>query len=138
LTRTSPVWTGSPNSAVGCARPCSPTARLVSGTYVRRPTTLRLGEAAVRAATAAGIADEQAALAFFTLQDYVLGHTIEEQSRDELLAARAKTPQPTPEETEEYPVFGAAIGHWAATDADARFGYGLDVLIDGLRSRHCG
>ena len=111
-------------------------ARVVSGTYVRRPNTLRFGDTAVRAALAAGIPAEEAGLAFFTLQDYVLGHTIEEQSRNELLSSRAEPPDQAPEVAEQYPAIRVAIEHWAATDADVRFHYGLDVLIDGLRARH--
>ncbi|MCX4751111.1 TetR/AcrR family transcriptional regulator C-terminal domain-containing protein [Kitasatospora sp. NBC_01287] len=110
-------------------------ARVVSGTFVRQPDTLRTGEVAIRAALAAGIAPEHAALAFFTLQDYVLGHTIEEQSRADLIAERGREEAPGPQETEDFPAIGAAIGHWAAIEPDARFEYGLGLLLDGLRAR---
>ncbi|MFI8461553.1 TetR family transcriptional regulator [Kitasatospora sp. NPDC085464] len=51
-------------------------ARVLSGTYVRRPNTLRFGEAAVQALAAAGVPETETALAFFTIQDDVLGHVI--------------------------------------------------------------
>ncbi|MFJ1708101.1 TetR/AcrR family transcriptional regulator C-terminal domain-containing protein [Kitasatospora sp. NPDC088346] len=110
-------------------------ARVLSGTYVRRPNTLGFGEAAVHALAAAGVPETETALAFFTIQDYVLGHVIEEQSREHQLATTDRTPTPDTAATGDYPAIGTAIRHWAARTPDDRFEYGLRLLLDGLDRR---
>ncbi|MEU9129660.1 TetR/AcrR family transcriptional regulator C-terminal domain-containing protein [Kitasatospora sp. NPDC048540] len=65
----------------------------------------------------------------------MLGHTIEEQSREQQLATTRRTPVPAPEEAADHPAIGAAIGHWAARTPDHRFEYGLALLLDGIRAR---
>ncbi|MEU9079264.1 TetR/AcrR family transcriptional regulator C-terminal domain-containing protein [Kitasatospora sp. NPDC004745] len=110
-------------------------ARVVSGTYVRQPNTLRFGEVAVRALAEAGVPAEETALAFFAVQDYVLGHVIEEQSREQQLATTDRSPVPDASATGDYAAIGAAIRHWADRTPDDRFEYGLRLLLDGLDRR---
>ncbi|GIG61958.1 putative transcriptional regulator, TetR family protein [Longispora fulva] len=110
-------------------------ARVVAGTYVRQPNTLRFGDVAVRAAVAAGIPVEHAGLVHFALQDYVLGHTIEEQSRDELTAAGEWTERQSPIDPAEFPDISAAVEAVGRTDPEDLFRYGLDLFLDGVRAR---
>lgn len=113
-------------------------ARVVAGSYVRQPNTLRFGEAAVRALADCGVPAEETALAFFTVQDYVLGHVIEEQSRERQLAAKERTVAPRAAQSADFPAIGAAIRSWATRTPDERFEYGLRLLLGGLRARPTG
>jgi TetR/AcrR family transcriptional regulator, tetracycline repressor protein len=71
------------------------------------------------AALQAGVADTHAELTARTVVYYVLGFTVDEQSRRQWDAAGAELPAPAP----------------LADDADARFGYGVQMLIDGITTR---
>lgn len=108
-------------------------ARVVSGTYVRQPNTLYFGNVAVRAAIAAGVPIEQAGLVVFTIQDYVLGHTIEEQAREQLIAAGEWDDRRTPIDPDRYPELGIALDHLVHhTTAEQRFRHGLDLILAGI------
>jgi AcrR family transcriptional regulator len=104
-------------------------ARVVAGTFVRQPNTLRAGEAAVRAALAAGVPHGEAGVAVFSLQYYVLGQTIEEQAR----AGTTATPTGPPDGFAE---ITAVVAAWDTLSADDRFAYGLDLFLRGLGNRY--
>ena len=111
-------------------------ARVVAGTFVTEPNTLKIAEASVRAAVAAGAPPGEAALLAFALQEYVLGHSIEEQARAELARRDpAAVPGPPDLDHDRYPAFSAAAAH---LPPDARgpagFSFGLKLLLAGTRS----
>ncbi|HTU05408.1 MAG TPA: TetR/AcrR family transcriptional regulator C-terminal domain-containing protein, partial [Trebonia sp.] len=110
-------------------------ARVVAGTFVTEPNTLKVAEAGVRAALAAGAPPGEAALAAFALQEYVLGHTIEEQARADLLRDDpAAPPVPLDLDRDRYPAFSTEVAH---LPLDARglagFSFGLKILLAGTR-----
>jgi TetR/AcrR family transcriptional regulator, tetracycline repressor protein len=104
-------------------------ARVVSGTFVSEPNTLRFGDAAVRAALAAGVPAEKAVLTAFTIQYFVLGQTIEEQAAADFVGSKGQQPRV---DAEHSPDLRAAIEEFNATSAEQRFHYGLAVLLDGI------
>lgn len=104
-------------------------ARVVAGTHVAEPNTVRSGELAVRVLAEAGFPLDRAGWVVFAALYYVLGHTIEEQAqraagdwerrgadlpRTELLRAMDGVVEADPEE---------------------RFAYGLELFLDGVRLR---
>lgn len=116
-------------------------ARVVAGTYVVGPNTLAVGSLGVDVLTRAGLPAERAGWVMFALSEYVLGHTIEEQSQKERAAAvaianreasDAIAAQSSPPEAKPY--LDALRAVTSADPAD-RFRYGLDLFLDGLRQR---
>lgn len=94
-------------------------AELVSATYASRLTTSKGRERLVSAAIRAGMPRQEAELAAFTLLYYVLGETVDEQSRMQMDSAGALPEGASPlEETE---------------DATARFDFGLQLFVAGVR-----
>ena len=81
----------------------------------------RVLDALTDAAAEAGVAAGQAGLAARTIVYYVLGFTVDEQSRLQWDAAGAELP-------EEQSVL--------TDDADARFRFGLDLLVNGIAATH--
>jgi len=103
-------------------------ARVVAGSYVTGPSTVLFGNTAVRLLQDAGLPPEKAGWAAVAVSHYVLGHTIEEQARAELIEAGVWAQKMT--------AFGAMTDQVAATTFDAdpaeRFAYGLRLLLDGI------
>ncbi|WP_063050555.1 TetR/AcrR family transcriptional regulator C-terminal domain-containing protein [Nocardia arthritidis] len=94
-------------------------AELVSATYASRLTTSKGRERLVSAAIRAGMPRQEAELTAFTLLYYVLGETVDEQSRMQMDSAGALPDGASPlEET---------------TDATARFDFGLQLFVAGVR-----
>jgi hypothetical protein len=73
----------------------------------------------------------EAGVAVFSLQYYVLGQTIEEQAR-----ATASAPVAPPVGPPEFGEITSVVAAWDTLGADDRFGYGLDLLLRGLRDRY--
>lgn len=95
-------------------------AELVSATYASRLTTSKGRERLAAAVIRAGIPRAEAELAAYTLLYYVLGHTVDEQSRMQMDSAGALTADDTLA---------------ASEDPTARFDYGLQLFIAGIRHR---
>ncbi|MEU2041721.1 TetR/AcrR family transcriptional regulator C-terminal domain-containing protein [Nocardia niwae] len=94
-------------------------AELVSATYASRLTTSKGRERLVSAAIRAGMPRQEAELAAFTLLYYVLGETVDEQSRMQMDSVGALPEGASPlEET---------------IDATARFDFGLQLFVAGVR-----
>ncbi len=110
-------------------------ARVFGGTHTTGPHTLAFAETALGALREAGLRDEDAARAFLTLVNYVLGHTLEEQ------AALSGTPEDTgavgrlrdATTPGAHPHLTAALPALTSPDFDAHFAFGLRVLVEGLR-----
>ncbi|NKY58679.1 TetR/AcrR family transcriptional regulator C-terminal domain-containing protein [Nocardia flavorosea] len=97
-------------------------AELVSATYASRLTTSKGRERIAGAAIRAGMPREQAELAAYTLLYYVLGHTVDEQSRMQMDSAGALPTPSSPEPAED-------------PDPTARFDFGLQLFTAGIRHR---
>lgn len=96
-------------------------AELVSATYASRLTTSKGRERLVAAIIRAGMPRAEAELAAYTLLYYVLGYTLDEQSRLQMDSAGA------------LPDSGAPLDE--APDPTARFDFGLQLFASGVRHR---
>ncbi|WP_280314542.1 TetR/AcrR family transcriptional regulator C-terminal domain-containing protein [Nocardia abscessus] len=94
-------------------------AELVSATYASRLTTSKGRERLVSAVIRAGMPRQEAELTAFTLLYYVLGETVDEQSRMQMDSAGALPDDASP--LAETP------------DATARFDFGLQLFVAGVR-----
>lgn len=103
-------------------------ARLFSGAFFLLPNALAYGEAVITALGESGLSSRDIAWAADTLTYYVIGHTIEEQlaaalpgnGRDATARlAGAADPQRRP--------------HIPAPHHQEHFGYGLRLIVDGIR-----
>jgi TetR/AcrR family tetracycline transcriptional repressor len=104
--------------------------RVVAGRYVIGAHTLAFGEKAVRALLDAGQPPREAAWATWTIGYYIFGLVQEEQAApDADLAAMADSA-----DAELYPAMAATVPHHLPTDFDARFEFGLKMVLDGLPS----
>jgi TetR/AcrR family transcriptional regulator, tetracycline repressor protein len=110
-------------------------ARMVAGTRLRDPAVYAAMEAALRVFAAAGVAPGKAAVFLKTVNDYVIGFTIEQQAvlsptgernPEYDLAAREARMDP-----ELYPL-SRSIGPAMFGNFDVNFERGLDLLIAGF------
>ncbi|MEU4313461.1 TetR/AcrR family transcriptional regulator C-terminal domain-containing protein [Nocardia sp. NPDC024068] len=118
-------WSGALTELAHRLRDCLLTyrdgAELVSSTYASRLTTNKGRERFSSAVIRAGMPRDQAELAAYTLLYYVLGHTVDEQSRMQMDSAGALA-DPAGEPAD-------------ATDPTARFDFGLQLFTAGIRHR---
>jgi TetR/AcrR family tetracycline transcriptional repressor len=111
-------------------------ARLLAGTFVAQPNTLRTGQAFLIAVRDAGFTDAEAGATAFALLYYILGHTIEEQAREELIAAGRWQPRRDAVDavnSAAFPDFSHVVRAMDNSSGDARFAHGLQLFIDGIR-----
>ncbi|MFZ2530620.1 MAG: TetR/AcrR family transcriptional regulator C-terminal domain-containing protein [Rhodococcus sp. (in: high G+C Gram-positive bacteria)] len=109
-------------------------AELVASSYASRLTTSRARDSFVAAAQHAGLSRAHAELAGFALLHYVLGHTVDEQSRIQLAEFGALTRSPvSPDVTTDNP--GTSDEDLLDGDPAVRFDFGLDLFVDGIRRR---
>ncbi|QSQ25292.1 TetR/AcrR family transcriptional regulator C-terminal domain-containing protein [Pyxidicoccus parkwayensis] len=111
-------------------------ARVYAGTAVVSENTLRVSDLLIGALGRAALKPREASWAAFSVLDYVLGFTIEEQS---LGAQKAEGP-PVAERIRalakgRFPHVAAAADAIVDPDFDARFAFGLELLVSGLRNR---
>ncbi|WP_028477548.1 TetR/AcrR family transcriptional regulator C-terminal domain-containing protein [Nocardia sp. CNY236] len=116
-------WSGQISELAHRLRTCLLTyrdgAELVSSTYASRLTTSKGRERMASAVIRAGMPRTEAELAASTLLYYVLGQTVDEQSRMQMDSAGALADDATP---------------WEETvDATARFDFGLRLFVAGVR-----
>ena len=109
-------------------------AELVSATYASRMTNSRVRETFAAVGLRSGLSREHAELASYSLLYYVLGHTVDEQSRAQMesvgaLTRAALSPDaPTSE-------IGAYDDDLLDGDPAVRFDFGLSLFVDGIRAR---
>ncbi|MBB5083226.1 TetR/AcrR family transcriptional regulator C-terminal domain-containing protein [Nonomuraea endophytica] len=104
-------------------------ARVVAGTYVTEPNTVRGGDQAMRILTDAGFPLDRAAWVIFTAMYYVLGHTIEEQAQREAGDWERRGSELAG------PELRRAVEALITADPEERFAYGLELFLDGVRLR---
>ena len=109
-------------------------AELVASSYASRLTTSRARDSFVAVTQRAGLSRAHAELAGYALLHYVLGHTVDEQSRLQLAEFGALTRSPvSPDVTTETPA--TSDDDLLDGDPAVRFDFGLDLLVDGIRRR---
>lgn len=114
-------------------------ARVYAGTYVVSENTLRVSEALIGALSRAGLSPRVASWGSFSVLDYVLGFSIEEQAflhpgaegldlgeREKRLKALSLS---------GFPYVASAADDILDRDLDRRFAFGLELLVAGLRSQ---
>ncbi len=130
--------TGSARGLRGMMRSHRDGARVFSGTYLTDDSTVASSEIPLRFLTAAGLSVQRAAWAWQTLYSFVVGFTIEEQAVE-----------PTPGHPDHRFDPGARAERLAGNDAplataagehmfgevEARFAFGLQVILDGLAAQ---
>jgi TetR/AcrR family tetracycline transcriptional repressor len=107
-------------------------ARLVTGTYVAQPNTLRTGNMFMRTLLEVGLSHEQAGTAVFALVYYIFGYAIEEQARAELRATGQWAHRMDALDDEHFPDIARAARALDTGDPDIRFQQGLQIFIDGI------
>lgn len=113
-------------------------ARVFAGTFVARPNVLSMGEVVIGSLRDAGFAAQTSARAVFSLMYFVMGFVIEEQALIEQ-GREAGGTHPLAEalaafcsSTEGYPNIRASLPELLDTDQEARFDFGVDMVISGL------
>jgi AcrR family transcriptional regulator len=111
-------------------------ARLFSAAFFPPPNALAYGEAIIAALRESGLSSRDASWAADTLTCYVVGHTVEEQLAAALPgrghdAAARLTGAVDPK---SHPHLYAALAHIPAPHHQEHFGYGLRLIIDGIRA----
>ena len=124
-------------------------ARVFAGTFPVLDHVLRLSDAIVGTLRQAGAEETEAVRASFTLLYFVLGFTIEEQAAEEQAAEEQASSPPdggtaglprlpqrlTAAQVARYPHAASAVAIMSTDDAEARFRFGLDLLVGGLARR---
>ena len=118
-------------------------ARVYAGTFPTMDNVLRISDHVIARLRAAGADERMAVHTLFTMQYFVIGFTIEEQAtmpppagggNGEGVDLKRVAQQLTAEQAARYPNAAATVMLLASDDADARFRFGLDRLIDGLKA----
>jgi TetR/AcrR family tetracycline transcriptional repressor len=113
-------------------------ARVYAGTYVVSDNVMRVGEALMAPLHEAGADAKLASWGAFSLLYYMLGFVIEETglAADTLAAedVQARSAQFTAQ-AQRFPLLSGAHAHVFDSDFDARFEFGLDLLLAGLAER---
>lgn len=109
-------------------------AELVSATYASRLTTSGARDAFVATAGRAGLSRAHAELTGYALLHYVLGHTLDEQSRLQMAEFGALTRAAVAPgvDTENEP---ASDDDLLDGDPAVRFDFALTLFVDGIRAR---
>lgn len=111
-------------------------ARLYAGTFPVTEDVMRISDRIIAVLRANGADEQTAVRSVFTLQYYVLGFTIEEQATTNAnpdgVDVRDRALRVTAAMADRYPFGAAAVGVLAADDDEARFLFGLDLLLSGL------
>ncbi|MGW6374871.1 TetR/AcrR family transcriptional regulator C-terminal domain-containing protein [Rhodococcus sp. NPDC055112] len=96
-------------------------AELAAASYSARLATNDARDTLARACVEAGLPDDESELAADTLLYYILGQTMDEQSRMQMDSHGALVEDASP--------------LYDSTSGTARFDYGLSLFVDGVRSR---
>ncbi|WP_030017580.1 TetR/AcrR family transcriptional regulator [Streptomyces monomycini] len=113
-------------------------ARVFAGTHATGESVLGFADAFVGVLRKAGFGDDAAARALYTVVNYTVGHTLEEQAalqaqdgdQEGAGALRDAVSVGT------YPHLSATLPALTSTDFTGLFEFGLDLIVGGLRARH--
>jgi TetR/AcrR family tetracycline transcriptional repressor len=112
-------------------------ARVVAGTNVTHPASMRIAELVLRTLQDAGFPLDYAARSYPALYHYTVGFTIEEQARLGLDYAEnpyAVDKLATQFDANRFPLIVAALPYLFDTDTDAGFEHGLRIILLGMRA----
>ncbi|MFD4632336.1 TetR/AcrR family transcriptional regulator [Streptomyces sp. NPDC058284] len=121
--------------------------RVLAGRLQLGPHFLRHAEVILGVVRGAGFDDQDTADSLYSLTQYVQGFVLHETSPLSADVARGADPKEFLEaarerlaglSAQEYPNVVAVGARLARPDIEARFNYGLDRLLDGLRDRLAG
>lgn len=112
-------------------------ARVFAGTHATGESVLGFADALVGVLREAGFSDDAAARALYTVVNYTVGHTLEEQaalqaqdeSTEDAGALRDAVTAGT------YPHLSVTLPTLTSTDFTGLFEFGLDLIVEGLRAR---
>ncbi|WP_437280353.1 TetR/AcrR family transcriptional regulator C-terminal domain-containing protein [Sorangium sp. So ce375] len=111
---------------------------MFAGTYVAQDNTLRVSEVLLGTLSDAGLSPRAAAWGCWSIVYYVIGFTLEEQAL--VVRPGADPGKADPARFREavergaYPHLAAALPHLLSTDTEARFRYGLGLILKGLEA----
>ncbi|AEW98668.1 TetR/AcrR family transcriptional regulator [Streptantibioticus cattleyicolor] len=112
-------------------------ARVFAGTHSTGANMLGFADTVVGVMRAAGFPDDDAARALYTLANFTVGHTLEEQA-----ALQGENDGPADPGLLADAVAGGTYAHLAAglpaltsTDFTRLFEFGLNLIVEGLRAR---
>ncbi|WP_239085201.1 TetR/AcrR family transcriptional regulator C-terminal domain-containing protein [Streptomyces halstedii] len=104
-------------------------ARVVAGSYTTEAHTILFGNTAAALLREAGLPSRQAAWAVAAVSQYVIGHTIEEQARADLVNDGS-----WPKKMDAFAELADDVALSAFdSDQQERFAYGLQLLLNGIR-----
>ncbi|MET9296637.1 TetR/AcrR family transcriptional regulator C-terminal domain-containing protein [Streptomyces sp. NPDC003077] len=104
-------------------------ARIVGGAYTTRQPTLAIADSLLSAMGEAGFTEKAAMWAVTTVFSFILGEALEQQGRTDVDLEHVKATLPA----QEYPHL-ARHPLPALLDFDARFAFGLQTIMAGLRA----
>lgn len=111
-------------------------AQVFAGTFVARPNILRMAEKMLSALMHEGFDTKTATRAMFSLLYFVLGFVIEEQALEEQLRAKGALQKFRSElealSNADFPGLRAALADLQDLDQEARFDFGVGVIVQGL------
>lgn len=114
-------------------------AKLFAGTYPVSENVLRTGEVLLKAIRTTGCAPKLSGWATFTLLYYVLGFVIEEQSiapfDQEAGVSFSALKSKAAGYRSDHPALAEALPAIFDEDFDGRFEFGLDLFLQGLKSK---
>jgi TetR/AcrR family tetracycline transcriptional repressor len=108
-------------------------ARVLAGTYVTGPNHVVIGRAFVDVLRDAGFSTSKAASATLALGHFVIGHTIEEQAKADMVASGAWATKRQDAAEQIDADESGALGVVFDSDPTERFDFGLQTFLDGLR-----
>ncbi|MDJ1134238.1 TetR/AcrR family transcriptional regulator [Streptomyces iconiensis] len=112
-------------------------ARVFAGTHSTGENILGFADTVVGVMRAAGFPDDDAARALYTVANFTVGHTLEEQAALQRGDAGPADPGVLADTVAagKYPHLQAGLPTLTSTDFTRLFEFGLDLLIEGLRAR---
>jgi AcrR family transcriptional regulator len=103
------------------------------------PASIRPTEVGLRLLTEIGLPEDEAVMAFCAFGGFIVGFVMFEMGMAKARQVATALPDPTQLAAalpaEQFPCFASALPYLVAGDIDARFEYGLDLMIAGLRAR---
>ncbi|NSC19826.1 TetR/AcrR family transcriptional regulator [Streptomyces albus subsp. chlorinus] len=112
-------------------------ARVFAGTHSTGANILGFADTVVGVMRAAGFPDDDAARALYTVANFTVGHTLEEQAALQEESSGTADPGVLADTvaTGPYPNLEAGLPALTSTDFTQLFEFGLGLLIEGLRAR---